>query len=134
MCYLGDCWETPDGVKFWSTFFDGAIMARRGILIEFAHDIFKRRKHWASDVEWKHEMRGRCSWGMAVRRNGNKTIDETRTWNKELCPTCRGKGHPWKCAIWNGRPYLVSEGQRGPEGAHWKNPDWCKDCEGSGEA
>jgi hypothetical protein len=132
--HLGDCWITVDGEQFWEYLFDPTVTGRRGILSDFAQKIYNKYERKSDSIEWKHEGVSRCSWGKVIRRNTDKTIDEAKTWTNELCATCRGKGHPWKCDIWNGRPFLVPEGQRMPKGAHWKNPDWCKACGGSGEA
>lgn len=79
-------------------------------------------------LDFKHTMFGRCTHHMVVMHNTDETISRFK--NNEidvvqLCTTCRGKGHPWKCEIWNGKPYLGK-----PAGDHWTHPDRCPDCKG----
>jgi hypothetical protein len=131
MCYLGHNWKTIDGEDIWEYSLMLSVTER---MDDFADYIVRKNRDMCLELAWKHSNMSRCSQGEIIRQNSDKTIDKTKNWSKKLCTACRGKGHSWKCAIWNGLPYLTPDGQSAPQGDHWEKPDWCKDCDGSGEA
>ena len=122
--YLGHSWTTVDGVVLWEY-----IQAPTKILNSLEPMYFsirKKYKMWAIAQEKKYNFGGYCSKNRIVMRNTDRTLKRFREGvPKNLCSDCRGKGHSWKCEIWNGRPYLGK-----PKGDHWKNPDWCEVCGG----
>lgn len=92
--------------------------------------IHKNIYMYVSMIEWKHESITRCSWSKVIMQNTNETLNffkNESNLNKELCTICRGKGHPWTCEIWNGRPYNGHPKTR----QEWDNPVKCKKCNGT---
>jgi hypothetical protein len=126
------CWVAADGVKVFGWMPDcGAHYASPIIKMmeKFAAYIEKKPAYTlGSKIKWRHSHVSRCSWGKVVRKNTDQTIEiYKKDTNFKLCSVCRGKGHPWTCQIWNGKPYNGH-----PSGDEWKNPVKCKNCNGKG--
>lgn len=131
--YFGDGWKTADGKTLWEIFIP--LMTTDILLRKLTKSIHDQRTLWSHRKEWKHKGAGRCTWGSVIFRNTDKTLEKFREdpnlSEEDFCRECRGKGHSWKCQIWNGQPYLVPRGEK-PKGEHWGNPDWCHVCNGTG--
>ena len=95
-----------------------------------------RNKYWSEFDLSMPSWFTRCNFAGIVRHNTDRTLKRKETIeNEDVCVACRGKGHSWKCKVWNGRPYIIKEYKNGladTSKIDWENPDWCKDCKGSG--
>ena len=130
--FLGDCWKSIDGVQFWEAH-------QRKIL---SGDVLEKlcwrilQKYTLSHTDYS--MDGYCSWAGVIMRTSNWILENKEyCLDKVLCSMCRGKGHSWSCAIWNGLPYNTIKTEFYPRGQapsddEWKTPAWCYDCGGSG--
>jgi len=130
--YFGQAWHTVDDEPIYEYFIPDTVM--KGLHDGLGEYVYNKYDYYAHDIEWKHTGPiGRCTIGNVVRHNTGATLSKkNKDWIE--CKTCRGKGHSWKCQIWNGRPYIVT-GQKhrcDTSTIDWKNPDWCKDCKGKG--
>lgn len=134
--HFGQCWMTVDDKPIYEYFIPKSVMQE--LDDNLAKDIYDKYVIYAHNIKWQHKMFGYCTWSNIVRRNTDKTIDRKHELkNEDLieCGGCRGKGHSWKCEIWNGRPYVIKERENGftdTSKINWSDPDWCKDCGGKG--
>jgi len=73
----------------------------------------------------------RCNFAGVVRHLTDAMLEAKNTdLDKLSCKSCRGKGHSWKAQILNGKPFIVNDYT---EIKDWNNPDWCRDCNGTGQ-
>jgi hypothetical protein len=134
------CWTAADGVEVFGWMPDyGHHYATPIIKSMILFSINIKRKHFNYyEFYWPHAHSGYCTWANCVTRNTDETLkrfkDNEQKFTlrdflpkRNLCVTCRGKGHPWTCEIWNGKAYSGH-----PSGDEWKHPIKCKDCNGKG--